>query len=286
MKRVRPRLHSRPERSSSASDRKRRVDLGLMMFPTDYSIGPAQLALSGKSRLRVALVSGAHPHPDQPAHAVARRRASCPRSTAARSTRSSRSTAAAAVTERLKLGTGICLVAQHDPIVLAKTVAIARPHLRRPLPLRHRRRVERGRDGAPRRRPEAAPRGRARERSSRCRSCGRRTRPRSTASSCSFSPSWSWPKPVQQAAPADPHGRRRRTGDVPPRRRVLRRLDADPRPRARSSASSTSSARRRRRPGATRRRSICRCSADVLTPRCSTTIRKPERRASSSRCHR
>lgn len=31
--------------------------------------------------------------------------------------------AAAAATERLVLGTGVCLVAQHDPIVLAKTVA-------------------------------------------------------------------------------------------------------------------------------------------------------------------
>lgn len=31
--------------------------------------------------------------------------------------------AAAAVTERIRLGTGVCLVAQHDPIVLAKEVA-------------------------------------------------------------------------------------------------------------------------------------------------------------------
>ncbi len=31
--------------------------------------------------------------------------------------------AAAAVTRRISLGTGVCLVAQHDPIVLAKTVA-------------------------------------------------------------------------------------------------------------------------------------------------------------------
>ncbi|MBI2802867.1 MAG: LLM class F420-dependent oxidoreductase [Gammaproteobacteria bacterium] len=30
---------------------------------------------------------------------------------------------AAAVTERIRLGTGICLITQHDPIVLAKTVA-------------------------------------------------------------------------------------------------------------------------------------------------------------------
>lgn len=31
--------------------------------------------------------------------------------------------AAAAVTERIRLGTGVCLVAQHDPVVLAKQVA-------------------------------------------------------------------------------------------------------------------------------------------------------------------
>jgi len=31
--------------------------------------------------------------------------------------------AAASVTQRIRLGTGVCLVAQHDPIVLAKTVA-------------------------------------------------------------------------------------------------------------------------------------------------------------------
>src|SRR5581483_2233552 len=31
--------------------------------------------------------------------------------------------AAAAVTERIKLGTGVCLVVEHDPIVLAKQVA-------------------------------------------------------------------------------------------------------------------------------------------------------------------
>jgi probable F420-dependent oxidoreductase len=32
-------------------------------------------------------------------------------------------TAAASVTERLRIGTGVCLVAQHDPVVLAKAVA-------------------------------------------------------------------------------------------------------------------------------------------------------------------
>ena len=44
-------------------------------------------------------------------------------STSARSTRSSALAMAAAATERLLVGTGICLVAQRDPIVTAKAVA-------------------------------------------------------------------------------------------------------------------------------------------------------------------
>ena len=54
-----------------------------------------------------------------------RRRASAssPRSTSARSIPFVTLAAAAAVTSRLRLGTGIALVAQHDPIVLAKTLA-------------------------------------------------------------------------------------------------------------------------------------------------------------------
>ena len=48
---------------------------------------------------------------------------SCRRGTPGRSTRSSRCTAAAAATERLLIGTGICLVIERDPIVTAKEVA-------------------------------------------------------------------------------------------------------------------------------------------------------------------
>ena len=44
--------------------------------------------------------------------------------------------AAATATTRLKVGTGVCLVVERDPITLAKEVASARLHLGGPVPLR------------------------------------------------------------------------------------------------------------------------------------------------------
>ena len=60
----------------------------------------------------------------------------------------------------------------------------ARPPLRRAPRARHRLRLERGRDGEPRRRPAPAPRASCARRCSRCRRSGRTTWPSSTASSC------------------------------------------------------------------------------------------------------
>ena len=94
-----------------------------MIFVTDLSIGPAQVAKEAEDRGFESLFLPEHTHipigrktpypageplPDE------YRRTYDPFVGLA---------AAAAVTERLKVGTGICLVAQHDPIVLAKTVA-------------------------------------------------------------------------------------------------------------------------------------------------------------------
>ena len=215
---------------------------------------------AGGPRLRVAVGHRAHPHPDQPAHAVAGRPGRCPRSTAARSTRTSPSTAAAAVTERLAARHRDHARRPARPDRPGQDGRLARPPVRRTGAARHRRRLERGRDGAPRRRPEAASRRRPRARPGDARAVDARRRPPSTASSSSFSPSWSWPKPVVRPAPADPHGRRRWAGDVPPRRRVLRRLDADPRPpQHRRQARRPAAGRRRRRAG-TWRRSSSACS--------------------------
>src|SRR3990170_1912431 len=62
---------------------------GVSMFPTRYSIGPADLPNEYRETFDPFLAL----------------------------------TAAAAVTERLLLGTGICLVVERDPIITAKEVA-------------------------------------------------------------------------------------------------------------------------------------------------------------------
>jgi probable F420-dependent oxidoreductase len=93
------------------------------MFPTDYSIGPAALAAEVESRGYVSLWFPEHTHIP-----VSRRTpwpggAELPQEYSHTLDPFVALSAAAAVTERLRLGTGICLVAQHDPIVLAKQVA-------------------------------------------------------------------------------------------------------------------------------------------------------------------
>jgi probable F420-dependent oxidoreductase len=99
------------------------VDVGLLIFATDYSIGPAQLARAAEDRGFSSLYFPEH------THIPTSRRDPWPGG--AELPNEYRHTldpfvglaAAAAVTERLRIGTGICLVAQHDPIVLAKEIA-------------------------------------------------------------------------------------------------------------------------------------------------------------------
>ncbi len=59
---------------------------------------------------------------------------------------------AAAATKTLKVGTGVCLIAQRDPIQTAKLVASIDQVLRRALRVRRRQWLEPGRDGEPRHR--------------------------------------------------------------------------------------------------------------------------------------
>ena len=77
---------------------------------------------AGGARLRFAVRARAHPHPAQPQVALPRRRrAAQALFPHARSVRGL--SFAAAATKKLKLGTGICLVPQHEPIVTAKSIA-------------------------------------------------------------------------------------------------------------------------------------------------------------------
>ena len=99
------------------------MDVGVQMFPTDLAIRPDELARETEARGLDALflpehthipVSRRTPYPGGGELPDEYRRTYDPFLAL---------TAAAMVTERLQLGTGICLVAQRDPIVLAKEVA-------------------------------------------------------------------------------------------------------------------------------------------------------------------
>lgn len=100
------------------------MDVGVTAFVTDRSFGPAALARSVEERGYSSLYFPEHTHlpvaeaePPALVAGVTRedyRRTLDPFVALA---------AAAAVTERIRLGTGVCLVAQHDPVVLAKQVA-------------------------------------------------------------------------------------------------------------------------------------------------------------------
>ena len=96
---------------------------GINMFPTRYSVGPAELARAVEERGFESLFVPEHTHiptsrrspwpggDDLPDHY----RETLDPFLAL--------TAAAAVTERILLGTGICLVVERDPIITAKEVA-------------------------------------------------------------------------------------------------------------------------------------------------------------------
>ena len=100
------------------------MHLGIAMFPTDYTIGPVQLARAVEERGFESLFVPEHTHipasrltpypgpqedlPPEYSHVMSPVVAL---------------SAAAAVTTRLRLGFGVSLVVEHDPIALAKEVA-------------------------------------------------------------------------------------------------------------------------------------------------------------------
>jgi probable F420-dependent oxidoreductase len=99
------------------------VELGVALFATDYSIDPATLARLVEARPFDSLFFTEHTHIP-----VSRE---TPHASGQELPRYYRHTLdpfvglayAAAATERIKLGTGVCLVVERDPIVTAKEVA-------------------------------------------------------------------------------------------------------------------------------------------------------------------
>ena len=185
-----------------------------------------------------------------------RRRAtpSSPRSTSARSTRSWRSPAAATVTERVLLGTGICLGRATRADRHRQGGRDAGSALGRSLRLRHRLRVERRRARAPRRRRCRSGATSSASTCSRCAQLWREDEAEYHGKYVELAPSWSWPKPARTpASPARPCSSAARPGrrcsPTSPSTRTAGSRSAA----AGSAPRSPSCTRRARRSGATRR---------------------------------
>jgi probable F420-dependent oxidoreductase len=100
------------------------MKIGVTMFATDRAMSPVELAREAEARGFYSLYIPEH------THIPISRRTPPPTGDAVLAEEYKRSldpyvalAAASSVTERIRLGTGIALVAQHDPITLAKEIA-------------------------------------------------------------------------------------------------------------------------------------------------------------------
>ena len=96
---------------------------GVMMFATDYAIQPVELARATEERGLDSLFFPEHTHIPTSRRSPWPGGAELPMEYSHTHDLFVALTAAAAVTKRIKLGTGICLVIERDPILLAKEVA-------------------------------------------------------------------------------------------------------------------------------------------------------------------
>ena len=127
------------------------AQFGVTMFPTDTAIGPVEIAKAVEERGLDSLFFPEHTHIPASRATPFPGGGDLPEMYWRAHDPFVALGAAAAATERIRLGTGICLVIERDPITLAKEIASldtisggSRGH-------RHRRRLEPGGDGEPRR---------------------------------------------------------------------------------------------------------------------------------------
>ena len=99
------------------------MQFGAVMFFTDYSMGPAELALALEQRGFESLWVPEHSHIPLARTTEFPSGGDLPKAYYDIMDPFIVLTAAAAATQRLKVGTGVCLIAQRDPIQTAKLVA-------------------------------------------------------------------------------------------------------------------------------------------------------------------
>jgi probable F420-dependent oxidoreductase len=99
------------------------VRLGLFIFPTDYTLDPARTGRLAEERGFDSLLFPEHTHIPASRETPYPSGGELPREYSHTYDPFVALTAVAAATERIKLGTGICLIVERDPIVTAKEVA-------------------------------------------------------------------------------------------------------------------------------------------------------------------
>ncbi len=99
------------------------MDFGITMFPTDETIGIIELGKAVEERGFESLFIPEHTHIPASRRTPWPGGAALPREYTRTLDPFVALSAVAASTTRLRVGTGVCLVIQHDPIVLAKAVA-------------------------------------------------------------------------------------------------------------------------------------------------------------------
>src|SRR5580700_1877247 len=99
------------------------MDIGAAMFFTDYSMAPTELAQALEARGFESMWAPEHSHIPLTRKSPFAAGGELPKQYYDVMDPFVTLTAAAAVTNRIKLGTGVCLVTQRDPIQTAKLVA-------------------------------------------------------------------------------------------------------------------------------------------------------------------
>lgn len=99
------------------------VDFGIAMFPTDYAVPPGELARAVEERGFESLFFPEHTHIPASRQTLFPGGGDLPQEYWHTHDPFVALAAAAAATTRIKLATGVCLIAQRDPIVTAKQAA-------------------------------------------------------------------------------------------------------------------------------------------------------------------
>src|SRR5262249_25379469 len=117
------RRHRRADRIRVTSVDSARVDYGVAMFPTDYAVDPATFARMAEERGFESVFFPEHTHIPVSRDSPYPGGGELPPEYSHTHDLFVALTAAAAATDRIKIGSGICLVIERDPITTAKEVA-------------------------------------------------------------------------------------------------------------------------------------------------------------------